>query len=295
MDIVLTGSTGYVGSHVLAALTGAGHTVTAVVRSEEAAAKVKSDKVNAVIGAVTDEPFLVELLRRADGAIHAATTGDQTAAAFDAAVVRAADRAYRDSGKLYVHTAGLWEWGSNPVVVEDDPFDPPALVAWRPAVTEEALAIPGARVSVICSAVVYGDGGGLANLVAGAARDSAGRLTTIGSGRQHWGTIHAADLAALYLRVLETPTAHGRFIAASGASPTVREMSEAAARAAGAPGVITETDDAVRDRLGPYLAEALLLDQQATAAKARTELGWAPSGPGLLEELEYGSYTHHRE
>ncbi|MFD6156926.1 NAD-dependent epimerase/dehydratase family protein [Nocardia sp. NPDC060256] len=291
MDILLTGATGYVGSHVLVALTKAGHSVTAVVRSAEAAAKVKSDKVTAVIGAVTDEAFLDDALRRADGAIHAATTGDATAAEFDANVVRAVGRAFADTGKPYVHTAGLWEWGSDPDVVEDKPFNPPALVAWRPAITEQALAIPGARVSVISSAVVYGDGGGLANLIVGAPRDSAGRLTTIGSGQQHWGTIHAADLADLFLRVIETPTASGRFIAASGDNPTVRELTEVAARTAGAPGVITETDDAARNRLGVYLADALLLDQQASAAKARSVLGWTPRGASLFEELERGSYA----
>ncbi|MFJ4653168.1 NAD-dependent epimerase/dehydratase family protein [Nocardia sp. NPDC088792] len=290
MEILLTGATGYVGSHILTALTTAGHTVTALVRSEESAAKVKSDKVNPIIGAVTDEAFVVEALRRADGAIHAATPGAGSAADFDTAMVRAVDQAYRDTGKPYVHTAGLWEYGSSPDIVEDQPFDSPPLVAWRPAVCVQALAIPGARVTVINSAAVYGDGGGLANLLVGAPRDSAGRLTTIGSGEQHWTGIHAVDLADVFRRVIESPTASGRFIAASGNNPTVWEATEAAAHAAGAPGVVSETDEAARARLGA-LADALLLDQQATASKARSVLGWAPHGPSLLEELEYGSYA----
>ncbi|WP_327139798.1 NAD-dependent epimerase/dehydratase family protein [Nocardia sp. NBC_01327] len=291
MDILLTGATGYVGSHISSALTGAGHTVTAVVRSEESAAKVKSDRVTPVIGAITDETFLVEALRQADGAIHAATPGDQTAAEFDAAVVRAVARAFGDTGKPYAHIAGMWEFGSGTDIVEDQPFDPPALVAWRPAICQQALDIPGARVSIISSAGVYGDGGGLPNLIAGAPKDSEGRLTTIGSGRQHWGTIHAADLAEVFLRVIESSTASGRFIAASGDNPTVRAMAEAAARAAGAPGVVTESDEAARDRIGAYLADALLLDQQTRAERVRSVLGWTPQRPTVLEELEFGSYA----
>jgi hypothetical protein len=42
--------------------------------------------------------------------------------------------------------------------------------------------------------------------------------------------------------------------------------------------------------LGDSFAEVLLLDQGADAAKARAELDWSPSHPGLVEELHNGSY-----
>ena len=38
-------------------------------------------------------------------------------------------------------------------------------------------------------------------------------------------------------------------------------------------------------------AEVLLLDQGTDAAKARAELDWRPSRPGLVEELRHGSYS----
>jgi nucleoside-diphosphate-sugar epimerase len=292
MEILLTGATGFVGSHILTALTEAGHTVTALARGQESAAKAKTAGAYPLIGAITDEEFVTAALRRADGAIHAASPGDATSAEVDAAVVGAVGCAFAGSGKPYVHTAGLWEWGSGTDITENQPVDPPAIVGWRPAIEQQALATPGARVAVIAAAVVYGDGGGMPNLVAAASpRDAAGRLTMIGSGRQHWPTVYARDLAALYLRAIESPSAAGYFIAASGSNPTVRELAEAAARAAGAPGVVPETDDDARGRFGPYLADALLLDQQATGAKARSVLGWTPTGPSLLGELEHGSYT----
>jgi hypothetical protein len=49
-------------------------------------------------------------------------------------------------------------------------------------------------------------------------------------------------------------------------------------------------DDEARARLGDYFAEVLLLDQGTDAAKARAELGWRPSHPGLVEEFRDGSY-----
>ena len=72
--------------------------------------------------------------------------------------------------------------------------------------------------------------------------------------------------------------------------PTVAELTRAAAVAVGAPGAVPGSDDEARARLGEYFADVLLLDQGTTAARARTELGWAPSHPGLVDEFRLGSY-----
>ena len=73
-------------------------------------------------------------------------------------------------------------------------------------------------------------------------------------------------------------------------NPTVAELTEAAAVAAGAPGAVPGSDDEARARLGDYFAEVLLLDQSTDAAKARSELDWSPSHPGLADEFRNGSY-----
>jgi nucleoside-diphosphate-sugar epimerase len=79
-------------------------------------------------------------------------------------------------------------------------------------------------------------------------------------------------------------------VVGDGANSTVAELTEAAAVAAGAPGAVPGNDDEARARLGDYFAEVLLLDQGTDAAKARAELGWRPSHPGLVEEFRDGSY-----
>lgn len=73
-------------------------------------------------------------------------------------------------------------------------------------------------------------------------------------------------------------------------NPTVAELTEAAAAAVGAPGAIPGSEEQARARLGDYFAEVLLLDQATDAAKARAELGWSPSHPGLANEFLQGSY-----
>ena len=78
----------------------------------------------------------------------------------------------------------------------------------------------------------------------------------------------------------------------NGLNPTVAELTEAAAVAAGAPGAVPCSDEEARKRLGDYFAEVLLLDQGSIAAKARTELDWSPSHPGLVEEFRHGGYRN---
>jgi nucleoside-diphosphate-sugar epimerase len=144
---------------------------------------------------------------------------------------------------------------------------------------------------VIVSSVAYGDGaGGIPGLLLGSPRDDAGNLIMLGTGDQHWSTVHVADLADLFRRVLEDESARGYYVVGDGSNSTVAELTEAAAVAAGAPGAVPGNDDEARARLGDYFAEVLLLDQGTDAAKARAELGWRPSHPGLVEEFRDGSY-----
>ena len=107
---------------------------------------------------------------------------------------------------------------------------------------------------------------------------------------QRWSTVHVADLADFFRRALEDDSARGYYVIGDGGNPTVAELTEAAAVAVGAPGVVPGSDDEARARLGDAFAEVLLLDQGTDAGKARTELDWRPSRPGLVEELRHGSY-----
>jgi nucleoside-diphosphate-sugar epimerase len=146
---------------------------------------------------------------------------------------------------------------------------------------------------VVVSSLAYGDGGGgIPGLVLGSPRDDQGNLIMLGTGQQHWSTVHVADIADFFRRVLEHDTARGYYVIGNGSNPTVAELTEAAAVAAGAAGAVQGSDEEARKRLGDYLAEVLLLDQGTIAAKARAELDWSPSHPGLVEEFRDGSYRN---
>jgi nucleoside-diphosphate-sugar epimerase len=102
--------------------------------------------------------------------------------------------------------------------------------------------------------------------------------------------VHVGDLAEVFRRVLEDDSARGYYVIGDGRNPTVAELTEAAAVAAGAAGAVPGSDEEARGRLGDYFAEVLLLDQAAVATRARVELGWSPSRPSLVEEFRSGSY-----
>jgi len=101
----------------------------------------------------------------------------------------------------------------NAAITDDSPFRAPALVAWREPIERRVLSAAGMRGVVLVSGVAYGDGGGgLPGLLLGSPRDDAGNLVMLGTGQQHWATVHAADLADAFRRALENDAARGYYV-----------------------------------------------------------------------------------
>ena len=291
MKVALTGATGFIGSHVLTELQEHGHEVTALVRDDAQAGRVAARGATPAVADLYDRPAVASLLANADGAIHTASPGDATSADLDSAVVDAVTDAFGGTGKPYLQISGLWIYGANPAITEESPLNAPALVSWKGPVERRVLGASKMRAVVVVSGVAYGDGGGgIPGLLLGSPRDDAGHLIMLGTGQQHWPTVHVADLADFFRRVLEDDSARGRYVIGNGLNATVAELTQAAAVAAGAPGAVPGSDDEARARLGDYFAEVLLLDQGTVAARARAELGWHPSHPSLTDEFRHGSY-----
>jgi nucleoside-diphosphate-sugar epimerase len=291
MKVALTGATGFVGSHVLTELHKSGHDVIALVRNDAEADRVAAAGAMPAVVDLYDRPAVMGLLSDAEGAIHTASPGDATSASLDAAVVDAAIDAFAGTDNPYIHISGLWIYGNNPSVSEESARNPPAFVSWKEPIERRVLSEREMRGVVIVSGTAYGDGGGgIPGILLGSPRDDNGNLIMLGTGQQHWSTLHVADLADFFARVLENDSAYGRFVVGDGARATVAELTEAAAVAAGAPGAVPGSDDEARARLGDAFAEVLLLDQGTVAAKARAELDWQPTHPSLVEEFRNGSY-----
>jgi nucleoside-diphosphate-sugar epimerase len=292
MNVFLTGGTGLVGGAVLRSLLADGHIVSALARSDDSARALEQAGAKVVRGDLTDAAGLAATARQADAMLHTAAQSDGTDARLDAALLDAVLPALAGTGKAYVHTSGVWVHGSG-VIDEDTPFDPPPLTAWRLPLDARvrAAAADGIRSVVIAPGIVYGYGAGLPNLLRSGPRTDDGALVLPGSGDQHWTTVHADDLGRLYALALERAEPGSYYLGVSGFNPSVREIGIAADRGAGGDGrVVGSSIEETEARLGP-LAGAFDLDQQASGARARSELSWAPTGPTLTEDLQTGSYA----
>lgn len=278
MRLLLTGSTGYIGSAVLDELLRSGHEVVAVVRSEASAEAAAARGAHPVVGELADATWFAGVLAEVDGAVHLAAPAEG-AEALNAAVVDAAVAAFSGTGKPFVLTSGIWEFGAGELD-DERPVDPPALVAWRVPIEDRLLAAD-VEATVLAPAVVHGRGRGLLGVIAGGPRRGDGALTLVGDGEQHWSWVHVDDLARLYRLVVEHGGGLGRLIGADGSPTTVRAVAEAVA---GEAGVAPEPAEATRARLGEAFADVLLLDQRASARRARA-LGWTVEHPSVLDGL----------
>ena len=291
MKVFLTGATGYIGSAVAERLRASRHEVSALARSDASAAKLAATGIRAVPGDFSDPRSITGAAREADGVISLATTYEP---AIDGPAIDAILDALSGSNKPFIYTSGIWSHGDTggKVVDETTPPRPAQIVSWRQAVEDRVLqaAGRGVRSVVIRPAIVYGRGGGIpAGFVESAQKEGVARY--VGTGENRWPFVHVDDLAELYLLALEKAPAGTLLLGVSGPSFRVSEVAAAASRGAGAGGKTAGWPlEQARGKLG-LSADALVLDQQASGKKAESLLGWRPSRPSVLEDIEHGSYV----
>ena len=299
MRVFITGASGYIGGSVAAALIAAGHKVTGLVRSEERAQAVRARSIDPVIGTLGDASLLARLARECDAVINAASSDDRGA-------VEAMLPALAGSGKPFLHTSGSSIVGdmaagerAEKVYEDDTPVHPlPGKVA-RVAIDRLVLdsAKNGVRAVIVCPTMIYGRGHGghaesvqVPRLIALAKKHGAGRH--VGRGENIWSNVHIHDLVPLYMRALEKAPA-GAFYYAENGENSYREIAEAISRMLGFGGRTRPMpmEEAITE-FGETAAQfSYGSNSRVRAARARRELGWAPKGGTLLDEIERGCYT----
>ena len=147
----------------------------------------------------------------------------------------------------------------------------------------------GVRSSVLrYPPTVHGDGdhGFVATFVELARRS--GVSAYVGDGANRWPAVHRSDAARLTRMAAETAPAGSVLHAVGDQGVPFGEIAEAIGRHLGLPTKSLSPDEAV-EHFGP-LGHFVGLDSPADASITRHLLGWEPTGPGLLEDLEMG---HH--
>ena len=296
--IFMTGASGYIGGSVAARLTGIGHTVVGLVRSQDKASQLKRLGIEPLVGTLCDLKEIAEAAKTADAVINTANADDFLAA--DAIL-----KALAGSGKPFIHTSGTsvvsdraaGEY-SGAIFHEDSPFDPIPERLLRVAVDRAVLmgAQQNIRSAVIRPSLIYGRGHGLnpnsvqlPRLIALAKKHGAARH--VGRGLNVWSHVHIDDLVDLYLLALDDAPAGSLFYAENGEA-SWKAMASAVGRLLGF-GSETQAwpiEEAIRE-WGPSAITSYGSNSRVRALKARKMLGWAPKGPPVLDDIETGSYA----
>src|SRR6266540_5550736 len=221
MRIFLTGATGYIGSVLATALRERGHDVGALVRPESDSHRLRDAGVVIVAGDMATLPSLGDTLAGYDVFIHAAQSNTPDVAE----LVSTAVGALAAQKRFLIYTSGVWVLGNTTGVAdESSPLNPLAIVTWRAAVEQQALAAGGAVLRPGC---VYG--GKQSLLAAWFASAAQGQpLRIVGDGENHWAMVNLHDLVDCYLRLVEQRVA-GTFHAVDDTHATLNECAEAVA------------------------------------------------------------------
>ena len=294
MHVFLTGASGYIGSAVLRALIAHDHTVTAVLRSDEKAARAREAGATAVVGDLTDLALVARLAAQADAVVHTASAEDVDPD-FIATVLTTLD----GTEKPFVHTGGIFTFGASGDITEDVTRRPagPHRVAGSERGSRPRRA-PCARPSSrpASSTATAPASRRCSSPASDAPTRSVWSVTARSAGRPcTWTTWPSSTSSRRARRPGRVPrrsvrpqpdgprTGAGRRRGTAWCRGTARQRRTPGSAAS----VVAESADESRARLGTDFADALLLDQAATGAYARS-LGWQPSRPTLVEELRSG-------
>lgn len=285
MRIFLTGGSGYIGRATIAELLRQGHAVEALARSEQSAQAVTDAGAVALRGGLADLEVLNHAAARAEAVIHLAQ-------ADSADMDLAAASAMQDGvgAGTYVHTGGSWVYGDTDGVQDETAsWNPPSVVAWRRSVEDavSARAAEGGRPVIVQPGLLYGGDNRLIEHFFITPGKMSGAVPYISDGANRWALVHIDDMATLYVAALSAK-AGSVYIGVGEQHPTMKQVAEAAARGAGLDGrTVSITREQALAQMGP-VAEAFALDQRLTSARARRELGWAPTHSDPLETFERG-------
>lgn len=289
MHVFITGGTGLIGSAVVAELLRGGHSVIALARSDASADALLAAGAEPLRGDLADLPALRAGAARADGIIHLAFGNDfSSAGALDRAIAEESaalatlGQELVGSGRPLVTVSGTPPVTGR-VSTESDPAPEGGPVAGRSrslaALFE--LTSQGVRsVAVRMPRTVHNEGrGGFAGLLTEIARKT-GVSGYPGDGGQRWPAVHALDAAVLFRLALERGEAGTSWHAVADEGVAVRDIAAVIGRRLGIP--VQQVPEENFGPLGPVFA----MDQPASSAHTRQALGWEPTHPGLLEDLE---------
>ena len=290
MRVFVTGASGHIGSAVVPELIQAGHEVTGLARSDAAAAAVKALGAEVRRGDLGDLDGLREAAAGSDAVVHLAFdhetmfAGDFAGAtATDLAVVQAFGDALAGTGKTLIGVGFKPSGDAKRDAVIN--ANPRSVVAR----TIDGFTDRGVRAILVAIPPVTHsaqDKHGFIPMMIKFARDT-GVSGYVDEGANRWPAAHTLDVASLYRLALEKAPAGAQLYAATEEGIEVRAIAEVIGRRLGIPAASVPAGQAADHFKGfPFIT----MDITMPNADTRRLLGWEPTHPGLIADLEDGQY-----